>query len=65
MSRKYDWPAQLEAQAKSGLTQAEFCRRYDVCAKEASHDLRPFYPDILGLYFLLSLYLPLSATGLA
>lgn len=33
MSRKYDWPALLEAQAKSGLTQAEFCRQHDVCAK--------------------------------
>ena len=33
MSRKYNWPVLLEAQAKSGLSQAEFCRRNNVCAK--------------------------------
>lgn len=33
MSRKYDWPSLLEAQAKSGLTQTAFCRQNNVCAK--------------------------------
>lgn len=33
MSRKYNWPALLAAQAQSGLTQAEFCRQNNVCAK--------------------------------
>jgi len=33
MSRKYNWPALLEAQAASGLTQTEFCRQNNVCAK--------------------------------
>lgn len=30
---KYDWPALLEAQARSGLTQAAFCRQHGVDAK--------------------------------
>jgi hypothetical protein len=33
MSRKYDWPALLEAHAKSGLSQTAFCRQNNVCAK--------------------------------
>lgn len=33
MSRKYNWPALLEAHASSGLTQTEFCRQNNVCAK--------------------------------
>lgn len=33
MSRKYNWPALLEAQANSGLTQTAFCRQNNVCAK--------------------------------